>query len=1573
MKKRTNEILSGVLVLSILMGSQNAMKAAAASGQEQAGGRQMTAVRTELWQNSRSGEKRAEEAETAETKTVEGKPVERKKTGIKAAGIEATGIEAAGIEATGIEAAEIEAAEIKAAGIEAVETEAAETEAAEIKAAETETTETKAKETNAEEIKETEGTETASESVPNDKSEPSTEEASEGPSECISETAAQAVSTQTSEQDPEWIPEGITEILAAVRPMERPGDRDADHRMDNALHDSDFYIELSSDGKVRQYTYGEWLEYLKSCKEWVDGEIEVKLSDSGKRYFDAIQMEVQEGGTGGGRKKYVFWAVSLDRGVSTKDAENGTRTYTAGRDQKAPVLKAFCADNACYEPTRTDTEQYFASDFILKGTYCDDVSGVCRIEYTADIRSKGDPVWIEVEDAQASAGSAADFEIALSDGCYPAIAVRARDAAGNISDVKAFVNDAGEYIKVVVDSAEPVLQFDISAGGQPYSGEEDNWTNRDVRIEVTADPLRFCSGICQCEYAYVKIGDEKLLDQKLRDHRQGGTQDKNQGETQDEDQDKAQDQGGTQDKEQDDMTQEPLKWTALSVQDTGTAGFTVTEDRNGYYLFRAVSRSGVATTADVRQRVLIQHQAAEARPILVSGADETKCRNGWYNQQSGTPQIRFEYPDYDTGAVSKEYDAPVTIHYELTKKDFVPDSLGSDPPVPDEPGGSPGMDGEEGTAVIGVMSCNDVTTRADGSQEFVLRKDDLSRHVVDPGSEDGFYTLGYWTTDRAGNVSEKQIYYYKIDCHAPTDLTMELAGSAFEVGSADTVTYREFYRDAVSGSADAQYGISGKGSLVIRKAKKIGEWKGMEQDGIESADNITISPNTRCFLYIRAEDAAGNITDGWTDGIVVDNMAPNEAADGSHKELFILPQGANEHGFFNDDVTVDIRIKDAPEDDNCAALRSVTGSIGRDGVDTIAGQELFSFTGDAPTEDEIIAASAFEGTQLVDAKANESNEAYIEVTASDRSGNTGTSTQFLKIDVTRPEIDIRFDNNDAVNGRYYRQGRTATIHVHELNFDPGAVRVLVTKDGQTSEAVLSDWKSDGSEHYASVALMEDGEYSITADCVDLADNASDPVHSGTFVIDRSVPQIAIALTAGQGEQTADRQYFNTGVTAVITVTERNFNTEDLVLNMTPALEKGIWSHDGDVHTLRVSFGRDDVYHIDCVCTDLAGNLADTAGRDFVIDTAAPVIHIDGVADGSANSGAVLPVISVSDLNIEASDIAVSVRTGIGDPVVCAVETALAGGEDGAEYRLTLTDMTGKADNIYYLTTSACDRAGNQAELTYRFSLNRNGSAYDLSALAHLMERQYNTYDALCDIQIMEMNIDTVDEFELYVSRNGAIGYEAEYTRERYGSADAGYTYVYQIAKENFAAEGIYRLTLYSRDRAGNEVNSAASIRGEEIQFVIDNTPPRVVIDGVESGKVYDVEAQEARIVITDNFKLDEAELTLVNRQNEVLERWDYMELCGEDEALKIVIGQRDEPVSLLYRVKDAAGNEMQTVQGERAAPADFLVTTDRYVQLVNDPPQGFAKRLMLLMAGMFCALALSAAALHVKRGGKILK
>lgn len=1404
----------------------------------------------------------------------------------------------------------------------------------------------------------------------------STEETSETPSEAISESFSEVIledkslnkSKQTSIADSEFIPEENAErkdhteeewveipmacfspeisddgeldyrayvdqgadLLMKVKKSETKQDSSRKIKVKNSsLYDSDFYIELSQDGQVRQYEYAEWVNYLESCHGWVNGTAAVKLSDTGKKYFDSIQMEEQQSEAGEGKRNYTFWAVNSEKNVSTKDVENGTRAYTTGRDVEAPVLKEFCADNECHEPTKTDTEQYFAKDFVLKGTFGDDLSGVCRIEYTTDIRSE-EPVWIPIESTQESAESIMEFQIALPNGCYPAIAVRAVDAAGNVSEAGSYVNDDGESIKVVVDSAAPVLTFDVSAGGQPYSGENDNWTNKDVRIVVAPDPGScFYAGIARYEYAYVKVGEDVK-----------------------------------------DVKETSEKWTELKLQEESSATLELTEDVNGYYLFRAVSKSGIETDENAALRVLIQHQAAEIKPILVSGADETKCRDGWYNKQSGTPTIRFEYPDYDTGVTSGEYDAPITIHYQLTRKDYVPDT--TEPGALDDAAGTTEM---EKSAVIGVMNCGDVRInsdvtadgntfsnaagRASGMKEFVLTRDDLDQHIVDFGDRDGFYTLRYWTTDKAGNESEKQISHYKVDCHEPTDLTMELARSAFEIGKESTITYERFYSDTVSGSAQAQYGISGKDSLVIEKVKRIGEWKDLDGDHSGNEDNVSIFPNTRCFLYVRAKDQAGNVAEGWTNGIVVDNMAPNESADGNHKELILEPEGANEHGFFNDDITIDIRIKDAPEDDNCAALQSVISSVGRDGTDTITEQELFSFRKDAPTEEELIASSGFQGTQLIDAKANESNEAYIEVTATDQSGNTKTSTQLLKIDVTKPEVEISFDNYDAANGNYYRQGRTVTIHVHELNFNPDAVSVLVTKDGQTSEVTLSDWKSDGSEHYATFALTEDGEYSIAASCVDLADNASDEIRSEAFIIDRTAPEMTIELAAGQEAQPADKEYFNTGVMAEIIITERNFRTEDFVMRMTPVSENGTWSHEGDVHILRIPFEGDNRYHIDCAYQDKAGNTAEPAERNFTIDVSTPVIVIDGVEDNSANSGAILPVVSVTDSNLEISEISVSVTTGVGDTVENEIVTSYIDDENGTGYCLTLTDMTEKPDDIYYLSVSACDKAGNASELTFRFSLNRTGSVYDLTSLVHLMKQQYNTYDTLCDIQIVEMNIDTVEEFEIYVSRNGALGFEAEYTREMSGSADIGYTYVYQISRENFATEGIYRLTLYSRDRAGNEVNNASNIHGEEITFVIDNTAPKVVIDGVESGMVYDVEAQEVHVVVMDNFKLAEAEFTLVNRENEVLESWDYMELAGENELLDIMIPQHNETVSLLYRVKDAAGNEMQAFQGEQTALVDFLVTTDKYVQFINKPSQTSVGRFVFLMTGVAGMLALS--------------
>lgn len=1310
--------------------------------------------------------------------------------------------------------------------------------------------------------------------------------------------------------------------------------------VNSPLYDEDFYIELcpledpdSVDGQneseILTFGYHEWLKYLDDHQGWINKTVNLKVSEQGEKYYSEMHMkltdsyEFDESDSSSykndGRKSYVIWAEHPDRNASTEYVENGTRTFFMGMDLKKPEVNRLVTESECYEPTRTETEQYFADDFILKGNVSDEDSGVARVEYTVDYTAGANAKWSE------TAVSDNAFCITLSDGCYKAIAVRAYDNAGNVSVLKKFVNDKGEPIKVIVDRTEPVLQITAKSGNTGYDGKNDSWTNQDVVYNIASDG-ESCpyAGIYQYEYVYEKIGE--------------AVNDKN-------------------------MTDMSEKWTETCFDGKSADRLEIKEDRNGYYYFRAVSKSGVRTKEPVKCRILIQHQLADIKPMVVNGVDETKRKNGWYNKASGVPCIGFDYPNYDIGVMSGEYDAPVTIHYTLTAQE----DDGSNRLVIE--------DSAENNADMGVMSSEQVVINDEGKKEFVLTQDDLDSHVIGFGydkktgyARDGIYTLEYWVTDKAGNKSEKQSSVYKIDSHEPTDLHVVVAGNEMPAESASSILYEHFYKEAVAGNVSAQYGISGEGSMKILRAKKPGEWKDADFSSFDDGDSFDISPNIRCFLYVRAEDNAGNYTEGWTRGIVVDNMLPNQSAG---KELVVEPEGANEHGFFNQDVKVRISVKDSPEDDNCAALMSVNSSVGKEGTDTITDKELFAFTKELPTDDELTNASTFETVQTIDAKVNESNEAYIEVTATDRAQNAKTSLQMLKIDVTKPVIDISFDREDGVNGRFYNQSRTATIHVNELNFDASAVEMEITRNGEPVEMALSDWTSDGSEHYASVAFTQDGDYTMEVRCTDLADNESETVQAECFTIDCTAPQVTIDLVAEADGQMHSEGYYASKVTALITVTEHNFNADDFVLDGASAPAYFEWKHEGDVHTASVPFEGDNTYLIRCAYTDMAGNAADGEGltREFVIDTTAPMLAIAGVTDGSANSGEVMPVITVLDLNLAADAVDIAVATGRGQMIENAVDTAVIDDGSGVGYRFTMSDMNEKADDIYYLTVTACDKAGNDASLTYRFSLNRNGSAYDFADIIRLMENPYNTYLGMEDIVITEMNVDQVDEFEVFISRNGALGYKAAYEKEVQGADNIGYTYTYRIKRENFAEEGSYRLSMYSKDRAGNEVNNSIAIDGKEVEFIIDNTAPKVVIDGVETGKVYDVEAQEVGIVVTDNFRLAEAELTLVNKDNEVLDSWNYMELSKEGDTLYITIPEYREEVSLLYRIKDAAGNEVQTFRGESTALADFLVTTDKFVQFVNKPTQTpFGCTLLVLMgiAGIG-AVSMTMLLLHKRR------
>ena len=82
-----------------------------------------------------------------------------------------------------------------------------------------------------------------------------------------------------------------------------------------------------------------------------------------------------------------------------------------------------------------------------------------------------------------------------------------------------------------------------------------------------------------------------------------------------------------------------------------------------------------------------------------------------------------------------------------------------------------------------------------------------------------------------------------------------------------------------------------------------------------------------------------------------------------------------------------------------------------------------------------------------------------------------------------------------------------------------------------------------------------------------------------------------------------------------------------------------------------------------------------------------------------------------------------------------------------------------------------------------------------------------------------MNVDEVDQFNLFVSRDEQLisakqggrrdvsTNHAGYSVNKTGDKEKGYTYTYTLYKENFLTEGAYKLTFNSIDRAGNNINN----------------------------------------------------------------------------------------------------------------------------------------------------------------------
>lgn len=605
-----------------------------------------------------------------------------------------------------------------------------------------------------------------------------------------------------------------------------------------------------------------------------------------------------------------------------------------------------------------------------------------------------------------------------------------------------------------------------------------------------------------------------------------------------------------------------------------------------------------------------------------------------------------------------------------------------------------------------------------------------------------------------------------------------------------------------------------------------------------------------------------------------------------------------------------------------------------------------------------------------DANTFNYNDVKIYVWAEDNSGNVLQKSEavhyFFGIDITDPTIEVRYDNNDAQNEKYFKEDRTATITVTERNFDPNSTKIT------TESNAISSWtyqpgsmaNGDDDKWICTVAYTEDGDYTFDVTTTDLVGHRAagadygDSVAPREFTVDKTSPIIHITF---DNNDVRNGKYYNAERTATVSIEEHNFSTEGVELTTTANIQEGSvaaptaggWSSAGDNNTASVSFTQDGNYTMKVEFTDLAGNEAEPQDVDeFVVDTTAPELEITGVEDMMAYNGDVAPVITYHDINYDDSSAGI-VIVGVKNPEGENLTGTRTEDAFGGSFTCDNIEAVKENDDIYTATGSVSDLAGNTTEVKVTFSVNRFGSTYmfadDTQAL---LDKYYtNTPQAL---HVIEINVDGQTMNRITTSRNGEVTTlkeNSDYTVQE--SVPGWHQFDYTINAANFDTEGAYDVTLYSADEAGN-ASSNRSIKENDaatsdmpITFVVDKTPPVNIVTGVDNDEQYVTAERTIVVNYDDNVGMNSLTLSV---NGEVVAQYDAQALQQAGGSVQYQAKAANHWQELKVVSVDVAGNasDETTVR--------YLLTGNLLVQYYNNKPIFYGSLIVLAAVVIFIVL-----------------
>ncbi len=450
-----------------------------------------------------------------------------------------------------------------------------------------------------------------------------------------------------------------------------------------------------------------------------------------------------------------------------------------------------------------------------------------------------------------------------------------------------------------------------------------------------------------------------------------------------------------------------------------------------------------------------------------------------------------------------------------------------------------------------------------------------------------------------------------------------------------------------------------------------------------------------------------------------------------------------------------------------------------------------------------------------------------------------------------------------------------------------------------------------------------------------------------IVVDNIAPVCSVDL-GNPVNQRGGVSYYNGAFTGTITINEANFYSEDVNVTYTANGSSAgalpvTWSDESvDTHIGTFTLSSEGDYTINITYTDKSGNTMDPyTSNQLTIDTHIdePTFTINGTEVKGDNGGAYKDDINVgyaySDQNFDTRTIEL-VRTRFNE-VKDVTDEFIKDTPDakGGQGSFSIPKEVGN-DGIYVLTISMSDLANHTVESHVKFTVNRFGSVYEYSDYLMTLIKDGGQYikkgddaDAAItnDLVITEYNADKLvkDSLNITITRDSEP-VKAEFKSNPVASDDVEigasgwYQYEYVIDKKNFTEDGVYKISLSSKDKTDNESTSVPenSITKSGAQvldtmtFTVDTTLPEIRNIINLDHQIVNAEELDVKYSLVDIGGLKNVEIMVDDTVVDTINNFDNLHDYNGSFTLK----EKNTSQNIRLIITDIAGNITDTASDD---------------------------------------------------------